>query len=232
MIEQEMNHALLKKAIKRGQRQRRQPGYASRPRPQHLPPLENPPTRALHKHHPEAQRSARRHSTQHAERTPRGNSDNKVGGVLCAVSEYNNVKADQRASKQERIRGKREGTQQQQQDPGCKAPNEWYDNLERWMEAVDAPQGLPETLQDASEDAEIVPPDHQQWGQQGGEEKTVSRKRQLMGGRNKNKNTQPEASEMPAAAQNGPNPEMLAAMRSRAQRPDGALDTRPPAFGL
>jgi len=42
---------------------------------------------------------------------------------------------------QERGRERRakEGTQQ---DP--KAPNEWFENLDKWMQAVDAPAGMPE----------------------------------------------------------------------------------------
>jgi len=60
----------------------------------------------------------------------------------------------------------------------------------------------------------------------GDEEKSGAHRRRHA--RNNRRNSKPDE----VSENMGPNPEMLTAMRARTQRPDGALDTRAPAFGL
>lgn len=111
-------------------------------------------------------------------------------------------------------------------------------NLERRVDAVDTSQ-LPEEPKSSRREKK-----DKEANREG--EKHTSKRRQHMGGGKRNKKSnapQIDKSEMEApivalnkASEEAPVPVMpdmdaIAAMRAQFQRPDGALDTKPPAFG-
>jgi len=217
----ETNHHLLRKSIDRYQRQRnRRP--AQPPKEHHLPPLHKPLDKRLHESHPEAPHRGCGRATERQ----RGHA------VMRAVNDYDTNETTRAPSPissrggNTTTRNRRgHGSKKGQPASDAAVPQEWFKNLDKWMEAVDAPE-LPESLPDPEEERPA-------------EEKTTSRRRQHMGGgRNRNPTkklpvAKPAApSDGPGGYPAGPDPAMLAAMRNQCARPDGAADSRPPAYGM